>query len=401
MIIPAILEEKFEQIAQKINLIANDCEIVQIDVIDGKISEGKTFLDVTQFSQFETAAKFQLDLIVKNPADYLVEIRNVKSVIANCEAGYNAIDLFIDKAKSLNYQIGLSINIDTPTSDLEKYLDDVDFVQFMGVTPGKQGNEFNPKVLDKIEQFKRMHPSVQTQVDGGVNNDTLAQIIDTKVDHATMGSAIFSDEDPVSRFKKYDLFMEESQRSLRLGKLKIQAIGFLGGAQWTPNDQPYKDAFETAKLLAQNGYGIVNGGGPGVMQASTKGAHAGGGKALAITYYPNKPKLHYEGVDPNNDFDSEVKTLDYFDRTKVMLQTTDMHVVFNGSIGTLSELGMTWISSWIHEPVDKPLVLFGEFWHKYIDFVKKEMLLKHNEQHLLQIVTSPKEVIELIKEFTQ
>lgn len=175
------------------------------------------------------------------------------------------------------------------------------------------------------------------------------------------------------------------------------SVCFLGGSAWEENEQPYKDSFDTSKILAKNGYTIVNGGGPGVMRASTKGAHAGGGKVLAITYYPNKPKRHYEGRDPENDFDMEVKTLDYFDRTKVMLQTTDVHIVFKGSIGTLSEFGMTWISSWIHEPNNKPIILFGEFWNSILDALQANLLIKKGERDMFKICTSPEEALTYIQ----
>ena len=180
---------------------------------------------------------------------------------------------------------------------------------------------------------------------------------------------------------------------------KIEKVAFLGGAGWKENDLPYKGAFDTAKILAENGYEVYNGGGPGVMRASTEGAHAGGGKAIAITYHPSTTKRHYEGIDPKNEFDNEIVTLDYFDRTKVMLQTTDAHLVFNGSIGTMSELGMTWVSSWIHYPDSKPIVLFGEFWNEYIELIKRNMLLDHGEEEMMQICHSAQEVLEYLDSF--
>lgn len=180
---------------------------------------------------------------------------------------------------------------------------------------------------------------------------------------------------------------------------KIKKVAFLGGAGWKKEDLPYKGAYDTAKILAENGFETYNGGGPGVMRASTEGAHAGGGKAIAITYHPSNTKRHYEGVDKENKFDNEIVTLDYFDRTKVMLQTTDAHLVFNGSIGTLSELGMTWISSWIHYPDSKPIVLFGEFWGEHIDLIKKNMLLDHGEEKMMQICHSAEEVLEYLQSF--
>ncbi|MBI3559459.1 hypothetical protein HY085_03615, partial [Candidatus Gottesmanbacteria bacterium] len=68
--------------------------------------------------------------------------------------------------------------------------------------------------------------------------------------------------------------------------MEIKKVAFLGFADAKPEDQDYKNAFETAKVLARAGYVIVDGGGPGVMKAATDGAHAGGGKAIGITFYP-------------------------------------------------------------------------------------------------------------------
>ncbi len=174
-------------------------------------------------------------------------------------------------------------------------------------------------------------------------------------------------------------------------------VCFLGGAAWNENDEPYIQAKATAKLLAKNGYGIVNGGGPGVMRASTEGAHEGGAGVLAVTYHPNKPKRHFEGVDPENKFDLEVKTLDYFDRTKVMLQTSDIHVIFRGSIGTLSEFGMSWENSYIHEPNNKPIILFGEHWNGILKAIDENMTVRGGETEILEICTTPQEVLDYIK----
>ena len=180
---------------------------------------------------------------------------------------------------------------------------------------------------------------------------------------------------------------------------KIRKIGILGGASWEKDDQPYIDAYNVAKLLAENGYEIVNGGGPGVMRASTEGAKAGGARVLSVTYHPNKPKLNYEGTDPLNHFDEEVITLDYFDRTKVLLQNTNLHIVFKGASGTISEFGMTWASSRIHEGNNKPIILYGEFWNEILDCICKSMGIRPGERELLKVCATPEEVLEYTQSF--
>jgi uncharacterized protein (TIGR00725 family) len=177
----------------------------------------------------------------------------------------------------------------------------------------------------------------------------------------------------------------------------IKKIAFLGGASLVKGDTEFDDAYKVAKLLAENGYEILNGGGPGVMRASTMGAHDGNGRVLAITYHPNKIKKNYEGVDPENHFDEEVMTLDYFDRTKVMLQNSDVHIIFNGSTGTLSEFGMTWASSRIHEGNNKPIILYGTVWDGLLSTIRKYMHLRPGEEELVKICYKPEEVLEYIK----
>ncbi len=74
----------------------------------------------------------------------------------------------------------------------------------------------------------------------------------------------------------------------------IRNIAFFGDGNILPSDPVYIEAFETAKLLAQNGYTIVNGGGPGVMNAATSGAQMGAGKTLTVTFNP-KDATEFEG----------------------------------------------------------------------------------------------------------
>lgn len=178
----------------------------------------------------------------------------------------------------------------------------------------------------------------------------------------------------------------------------MNRVAFLGGAAWQEDSQIYQEAFTTAKILAENGYSIVNGGGPGVMKASTLGAKAVGGEVLAVTYHPNKKKMNYEGVDLTNPFDHEIITLDYFDRTKVMLQNSDLHIVFKGSTGTISEFGMTWASSRIHEGNHKPIILYGDCWEPIIEAIKNHLYMRPGEVELLKFCNKPEEVLAYAQE---
>lgn len=179
--------------------------------------------------------------------------------------------------------------------------------------------------------------------------------------------------------------------------MAIKNASFLGGADFKPGEKTYRDAFETARLLAENGLIIVNGGGPGVMRAATEGAHEAHGHVVGVTYYPAYRHARYEGRDPLNQFDQEVITSDYFQRTKTILELGDVHIVFRGGTGTISEFGMSWALSRIHYGHNTPLLLFGAFWKEILSSLRKHMYMRADEFVVYRIITSPQEALHAIQ----
>jgi len=200
MIIPGILENSLIEIEKKIQLIGNDAEVVQIDVVDDILVTGETFLDLEKLSTIKTGAQLEIHLMVQNPHKYTIRLGSASNYLSQIEADH--IDSFIKKSVEMGYKTGLSISPDTPNHELDKYLDEIDYVQFMGVVPGAQGKPFEQKVLEKIKEFKLLHPNVETQVDGHMNRETIELIKPLDVSHFVVGSDIFNDVDPVNKFKE-------------------------------------------------------------------------------------------------------------------------------------------------------------------------------------------------------
>lgn len=404
MIIPVILENSEKEVHKKAEIAAKFADLIQIDIAETTYVGNQTLLDIESIHSATIGKSIELDLMVNNPVGYLTKFYpNVTKVSYYVKEGKEVLN-FIDKAKSMGYSVGLGIGPDTNMDIIYKHINSLNYVQFYTVIPGGKGRQFEKDVLKKIRAFRKKYTDIAIQVDGAINKETIPDLMKEGVNDFVVGSAIFNSSNPANMYIELTNMTNtapENITSLASSSetRQIKQIAILGGAAWKEDDPAYKAAFETSKLLAENGYEVVNGGGPGVMEASTKGAHAGGGHVLAVTYHPNKPKRHYEGVASGNDADTEVITLDYFDRTKVMLQTTQAHIVFKGSIGTLSEFGMTWISSWIHEPNNKPIILYGAFWQEFLDLIEKHMLVIKGEEKLLKICTTPKEVIDYLKTF--
>src|SRR3989344_1425129 len=178
----------------------------------------------------------------------------------------------------------------------------------------------------------------------------------------------------------------------------IQKVTFLGYADAKEKDDPFRAAFETAKLCAQKGYIIVNGAGPGVMKASTLGAHEGGGRAIGITFYPKDIPM-FEGRDETNPVDELIVEDNYLSRTLRLLETGHIHIIFNGGTGTISEFGMAWGLARLYFGHHKPLILFGDFWQEIIFSFTKSMYIRPEERQVFKIVNKPEDVIVAISEF--
>lgn len=176
----------------------------------------------------------------------------------------------------------------------------------------------------------------------------------------------------------------------------IKNVTFFGSSEVKPGSLDYDAAYQTGKLLAQNGYLVINGGGPGVMKACTEGAKAGEGKSIGVSFNP-KDMTHFEGRDPNNKVDQEILVDNYVLRTLKLLEMGDAYVVFNGGTGTVSEFGMAWGLAKLYFGHHKPLILYGTFWHEIMESFGKNMLIRPEEVRVYRIVTTPQEVLTEIQ----
>jgi uncharacterized protein (TIGR00730 family) len=177
----------------------------------------------------------------------------------------------------------------------------------------------------------------------------------------------------------------------------IKNISVFGYSQVGPEDKLYQDAFDVSKVLAEAGYTIVNGGGPGVMRASSEGAKAGGGKSIGITFSP-VGMSNFEGQDTSNPADETIMVPNYVERTLRLLEYGDVYIIFNGGTGTISEFGMAWGLARLYFGHHKPLILYGQFWQEIIETMDKNMLLRKEEKEVYKIVTTPQEVLVLVRE---
>ena len=189
------------------------------------------------------------------------------------------------------------------------------------------------------------------------------------------------------------------------GYEKLSQIGpcvsIFGSARTKPENPYYKLTEEVAKKIVDHGYGIITGGGPGVMEAGNKGAHLAGGTSVGLNIH-----LPFEQHDnPYIDSDKNIN-FDYFFVRKVMfVKYSQGFVVMPGGFGTLDELfeAITLIQT---NKIDKfPIILVGrDFWSGLIDWVRTTLLdtfqnISVGDIDIVQVVDSAEEVIEILDKF--
>lgn len=197
-------------------------------------------------------------------------------------------------------------------------------------------------------------------------------------------------------FKIMGEFVNGFERMSSIGP----CVSIFGSAR-TKEDNPYYElAVEISKSIAEAGYGIITGGGPGIMEAGNRGAHLAGGTSVGLNI-----DLPFEQHDnPYIDNDKSLD-FDYFFVRKVMfVKYSQGFVVMPGGFGTLDELfeAITLIQT--HKIEKFPIILVGStFWSGLFDWIRSTMLqfgnISPEDLNLIHIVDTKEEVVEIIDAF--
>jgi len=198
-------------------------------------------------------------------------------------------------------------------------------------------------------------------------------------------------------FKVMSEFVEGFEKLAKIGP----CVTIFGSARTKPNNIYYQKAQEIASGLVREGYGVITGGGPGIMEAGNKGAKLAGGRSVGLNIFlPHEQK-------GNIYIDSDkIINFDYFFVRKVMfVKYSQGFVVMPGGFGTLDELfeALTLIQT---KKIGRfPIVLVGKtFWKGLLSWIKKTLLEKEKniggeDLFLFSVVDSPKEAVKAIDDF--
>jgi uncharacterized protein (TIGR00730 family) len=175
-------------------------------------------------------------------------------------------------------------------------------------------------------------------------------------------------------------------------------VSIFGSARTTPDNPHYELAREIAFKISQHGFGVITGGGPGIMEAANKGAKEAGGKSVGLNIH-----LPFEqGANAYVDRDKELNFNFFFTRKLMFIKYAQGFIVLPGGFGTLDELfeSLTLIQT---KKIGRfPIVLVGiKFWSGIIDWIKQTMLesektISEEDLDLFQLVDTADEAVNAI-----
>lgn len=198
-------------------------------------------------------------------------------------------------------------------------------------------------------------------------------------------------------FKIMSEFVEGFEKMSRIGP----CVSIFGSARTKPENPYYILAEEIAFKLTREGYGVISGGGPGIMEAANKGAKAGGGKSVGLNIV-----LPFEqSSNPFIDNDKNINFDYFFVRKTIFLKYSQGFIAMPGGFGTLDELfeAITLIQT--TKVAHFPIILVGKkYWEGLMIWVKDTMLhAEHNisekDLDLFNIVDTADEAVAIINEF--
>lgn len=176
------------------------------------------------------------------------------------------------------------------------------------------------------------------------------------------------------------------------------AVTIFGSARLKPDHKMYQMAEETAKLLVKNGYAVITGGGPGIMEAGNRGAFMAKGASIGLNI-----ELPFEQK-PNPYIRTLINFHYFFCRKVMFVKYAKAVVVFPGGFGTLDELFESLTLTQTGRMPKVPVIMVGgAFWKGLQDWMRDQLLgekcIDENDLYLYHIVDRPEDVLKVIKNF--
>lgn len=203
-IVPTILTSNFSEYLSKLQRLEGVCPRVQIDLIDGKFAPKETVL-IESLKDQESSLITDLHLMVKEPEDWVHRALELlpDRLIGHIEMMYD-IPRFISETIEGGMRVGLALDLETPVEAIaEEVYHQTDLILLLSVKAGEGGQEFNPKVLEKIKKVKAIVGDlVPVGVDGGLNEKNIVLCKEAGAEIFCIGTNFWQAEDLQGKYQE-------------------------------------------------------------------------------------------------------------------------------------------------------------------------------------------------------
>jgi len=201
-IAPSILSADFAKLGEDVKkLEVSGADLVHIDVMDGMFVPNISFgIPVIKSIRNLTKLPFDVHLMIEEPARYVKDFVDAGADIITIHAEADKhLDRTINYIKSFGVKAAVALNPATPVNTIKHLIGSLDMVLIMSVNPGFGGQKYIKYASDKIQEVRDLanlyNPTLMIQVDGGVDKDTIGEVVNAGADVIVAGSAVFKNGD--------------------------------------------------------------------------------------------------------------------------------------------------------------------------------------------------------------
>jgi uncharacterized protein (TIGR00730 family) len=186
-------------------------------------------------------------------------------------------------------------------------------------------------------------------------------------------------------------FIESTERLSALGP----AVTIFGSARIKPENPYYQNCVDVARRLSDEGFGVISGGGPGIMEAANRGAFDGVSASVGL----NIELPHEQKTNPWQNISLNFRH--FFARKVAFVKYADAYIIFPGGFGTLDELMEVLTLMQTGKTKRIPVILVGTgFWQGFLDWIRTQMagmgLIDAGDLNLVQVIDEPVNVVDAI-----
>ena len=186
-------------------------------------------------------------------------------------------------------------------------------------------------------------------------------------------------------------FIESTERLSAIGP----AVTIFGSARLKPDNPYYQTCVDVAKRLSDEGFAVISGGGPGIMEAANKGAFEGQSASVGL----NIELPHEQKTNPWQNVSLNFRH--FFARKVSFVKYADAYIIFPGGFGTLDELMEVLTLMQTGKTKRIPVILVGKnFWQGFLDWIKQQLadggLIEDKDLNLVQLIDEPANIVDAI-----